>query len=255
MILKLNERFQSPRNTIKECVEVQLINVNEVAALLSSLSPEVDNDHHKIFLESHLGVFAIAVNLSELFGTMNFHWSYLDPSLLDHLVRELDLNDQVKEKMEAYKLDLQKFRRETPLTLFCMTQKQKKIKLSPVFQAMVAEFEWENDTTLEVVEQFRQEYISHYSLRECAMTIAQIRRGCFIITWFVPESVIKKLKANVPREILKKYLVTKLEIAGVCVYNCSHRPQEVSDSSISHVVLYCIPHQHLISLYPHNNQL
>ena len=59
------------------------------------------------------------------------------------------------------------------------------------------------------------------------MMVAQVRPGCFIITWFVPESVVKKLKGKVPRAILKKYSVTKLEIAGTCVYRL-RKAQEVS---------------------------
>ena len=92
---------------------------------------------------------------------------------------------------------------------------------------MVAEFDWPNDVTLEVVEQFRQEYASHYGFHEFAMMVAQARPGSFIVTWFVPESVVEKLKGKVPRVILKKYSVTKLEIAGTCVYRL-RKPQEVS---------------------------
>ena len=56
---------------------------------------------------------------------------------------------------------------------------------------------------LEIVEQFRQDYTSHYNLRECAVMIAQVGQGCFVITWLIPKSVVDKLKGNVPREILK----------------------------------------------------
>ena len=166
-----------------------------------------------------------AVNIAEQFGTMNFHWSYLDPSLLDHLVKKFDL-EKVKGEMETYKSDLGQFRRKTPLTLFCRAQKRKRVRLSPDFQEVVAEFDWPNDVTLEVVEQFRQEYADHYGLREFAMMVAQVRPGCFIVTWFVPESVVEKLKGKVPRAILKKHSVTKLEIAGTCVYRL-RKPQEV----------------------------
>ena len=92
---------------------------------------------------------------------------------------------------------------------------------------MVAEFEWPESVTLEVVEEFREEYASQYNLRECAMMIAQVRSGSFIITWFIPESVADKLKAKVPRAILKKFSVSRLEIDGVCVYR-PRQPQQVS---------------------------
>ena len=211
-----------------------------VAGALTSLSPDHDDEHDRNFLKSRTSALYRAVNVAEQFGTMNFHWSYLDPSLLDHLVKKCDL-EKVKGEMETYKSDLGQFRKKTPLTLFCRTQKRKRVRLSPDFQEVVAEFDWPNDVTLEVVEQFRQEYADHYGLRECAMMVAQIRPGCFIVTWFVPESVVEKLKGKVPRAILKKYSVTKLEIAGTCVYQL-RKPQEVSVTGLytCHTNVLCI---------------
>ena len=225
MILELGKKFNVLKNNIRKCLERQNTTVDQVADVLTSLSPD-DDEHHKMFLESHIKVLYTASNLSELFGTMNFHWNYLDPSLLEHLVKMFDLKD-VKGEMMAYKSDLQQFRMKTPLTLFCRTQKRKRIKLSPEFQEMVAEFNWPENMTLEDVEQFRQEYASHYNLHQFAMMIAQVRPGSFIITWYIPESIVDKLRNKVPRRILKKCCVTKLEIAGACVYR-PRKPQEVS---------------------------
>ena len=64
------------------------------------------------------------------------------------------------------------------------------------------------------------------------MMLAQVCPGSFIITWFMPESIVEKLKAKVPRAILKQFLITKLDIAGDCVYRVRN-PQEVSVSGCS----------------------
>ena len=228
MMFDLDKRFDSLKNTVKESLKKLRVSVERVADVLTSLSADEDDDHHKMFLESHVSVLFKAADIPELFGTMNFHWNYLDPPPLDHLVHKFDL-EEVKVQMEMYKSDLYQFRMKTPLTLFCRTQKRKRIKPSSEFREMVAEFNWPENVTLEVVEQFRQEYASHYNLRECAVILAQVRSGSFIITWFIPESVIKKLKTKIPRVILKKYFVTRLDIAGVCVYR-PRQPQEVSVS-------------------------
>ena len=227
MIAGLEEGFKNLRTKVRECVERQRVIVSQVADALTSLSPD-DDERHKIFTESHVTVLYRAANITEQFGTMNFHWNYLDPSLLEHLVKEFHL-EQVKDQMEVYKSALQKFRRKTPLNIFYLTQRRKRRRPQEGFEKMVVEFDWPENVTLEDVEQFRQEYASEYSLHECAMMIAQICSGSYIITWFIPESVVKKLKAKVPREILKKYCVTKLEIAGACVYR-SRKAQKVSET-------------------------
>ena len=228
MIMELDKRFDKLKDNVRECLEKHKIAVRAVADVLTSLSPD-DDEHHQMFLESRVVSLYTAVNHSVLFGTMNFHWNYLDPSLLDHLVRKLDL-EEVKVEMKVYKSDLQQFRIKTPLTLFCRTQRRKRIKLSPEFQEVVAEFDIpdnRDDVTLEVVEQFRQEYASHYQLHEFAMMIAQVLPGSFIVTWFIPESIVGVLKERVPTVILKKYSVTKLTVSGTCVYLCPSKEEVI----------------------------
>ena len=88
---------------------------------------------------------------------------------------------------------------------------------------MVAEFNWPDDMTLEVVEQFRQEYAYHYNLRECAMLLAVVLPGSFIVTWFIPESIVEKLKSNFPMEIFRKYKLSKLQISGEFMENSTPR--------------------------------
>ena len=221
----MKKEFRIVKNDIRKSLEKQRVPVDRVANSLTSLSPD-DDDHHKMFTESHVSDLFQAPDIPEQFGTMNSHWNYLDPSLLDHLVRDFNL-EEVKGEMETYKSDLGQFRKKTPLTLFCRAQKRKRVRLSPDFQEVVTEFHWRNDVMLEDVEQFQQEYASHYGLHEFAMMVAQVRPGSFIVTWFVPESVVEKLKGKVPRATLKKYSVTKLEIAGTCVYRL-RKPHEVS---------------------------
>ena len=174
-IEELKTRFRALKKDTRECLEKQRVPVDKVADSLTLLSPD-DDDQHKVFAESHVSDLYHAVDIAEQFGTMNSHWNYLDPSLLDHLVRDFNL-EEVKGEMETYKSDLGQFRKMTPLTLFCRAQKRKKVRISPDFREVVAEFDWPNDVTLEVVEQFRQEYASHYGLHECAMMVAQVRPG------------------------------------------------------------------------------
>ena len=212
----LKTKFNGLKKKIRECLDRREVSVTDVADTLTSLSPD-DDECHKIFLKEHIKMLNTAVNNTELFMTMNFHWNYLDPSLLNHLVTELELVE-VKPDMTTYQSELQQFRMKTPLNLFCQMQKRKNVELSPQFKKMVAKCNWPNDVSLEVVEEFRQEYASHYQLHEFAMIVADVRPGSFIITWFIPQSIAEKLKGKVPVQILRKYSVTTLTVAGVCVF-------------------------------------
>ena len=174
-IKQFRKRFNALKKSTRECLERLPVPVRRVADALMSLSAD-DMAEHKQFLESHLSAIYQAPDHSELFGTMNFHWNYLNPQLLDHLIREFNL-EGVKGEMKTYKEDLQQFRKKTPLKLFCQSQKKKRIKPPPDFYEVVAEFDWPDDVTLEVVEEFRQEYANHYSLQECAMMLNNVLPG------------------------------------------------------------------------------
>ena len=214
-IKQLEERFNKLKNTCRSCLEKCKISVNTIVDALTDM-PADEIPEHRQFLDRHVYDLYKASNHSELFGKLSLYCNYLSYQLVDYLIRKFKL--KIKGDMETYKKDLQQFRKKTPLTLFYKTQTKRYIKPSADFREVVAEFDWPEDVTLEVVEQFRQKYACHYQLRECAMMLPEVRPGSFIVTWFIPESIVEKLKAKVPRSLLKEYFVTKLTIAGTCIY-------------------------------------
>ena len=226
-IRQFEKRFNELKRACRSCLVKTKVTVKRVVDPLTDL-PADDVDEHKQFIESHLEVLYQSSNHDVLFGTLSFNMNYLSPQLLEYIADEFKL--EIENEIEAYKNDMQKFRKKTPLILFCRTQKRH-VTPPANFQEVVAKFDWphdNNDVTLEIVEQFRQEYACHYKLRECAMMLAEARPNCYIITWYIPQSIVERLRAKVPRPILKKYDVTKLEIAGSCVYRLRNKPQEVN---------------------------
>lgn len=221
MIKQLDSSFMKLKSGIRDNLEKEKIFVKKVADTLTSLLPDCDK-YHMRFLEKHVKELFGSADNYELFGHMNFHWNYLDPSLLDHLVIRLGLKE-VEGEMEKYKSMLQEFRMKTPLYLFCRAQKRKGYEFFPDFDEVAASFEWpkEEEVTLEHVELFRQEYASHYKVLDFAMMLFDVRPGSILIIWMVPKSITNILRQNVPIEILKKYYVTELTIAGATIYQCS----------------------------------
>ena len=220
MITILEKNFDDLKDTIIERLEKHKVLVRKVADVLTTLSLDAD-DRHKLFLEQRCRILITAVHHSEIFAILNFHWNYLDPSLLEHLVRKLSL-DEVKVLMDKYKSDLHQFRMKTPVFLFCRAHKRKSIEPVPEFQEVVAKFNWTDQVTMEAVEKFRQEYVSYYGLYECAMLITQVHSGSFIVYFLIPDSIVQLLRENLPVAVFKDYSVTKLVIAGASVY-----PEEV----------------------------
>ena len=231
-IRQFEKRFNKLKKSTRESLEKRKITVTEVVDALTNL-PTDEVEEHKQFLESHIDVLYQAENHYALIGKLSFNMNYLSYQLLDYLINEFEL--EVRQAMEAYKRDLQQFRSQTSLNLFCETQKKRFVKPPSKFKELTIKFEWPENVTLEDVERFREVYAYHYQLRECAMMLAEVRPHCFVVTWYIPEAITAKLKAKIPRGILKKYAVSRLEVAGVCVYT-SRKPQVII---ILSAIIFC----------------
>ena len=217
-IRKFEKRFNELKKATRAGLDKLSISVKQVVDALTSM-PADDIEEHKQFLKENMADLYQSFDISELIGKLSMYWDYLSYQLLDFIISEFGLD--VAEEMEAYKLDLRRFREKTPLDVFYQSQKRRRRKPSEEFQKVVAEFDWPHQVTLEVVEQFRQEYAYHYNLRECAMMVSEIRPGSFVVTWFIPESIVNKLKENIPVEVMKKYSVIKFTVAGSHVFPSS----------------------------------
>ena len=235
----LEKKFNALKVATIQCLKKFRISVMFVVYTLTSLRAD-DMGEHKMFLEQHLGTLKQSQNHWELFGSLNMYcWNYLAYHLLDHLIVELSQTYQylkvtdaegktmeqsltdIKGEMESYKTDLSHFRIHTSLRLFCKAQKEKIDDPPPTFRKIVVKHNWSERTctaTLEDVENFRQCYLRHYNLRDCAMMLNSIRPGTFTVTWFVPSSVFEILKMKRFIKILKEFDVIRMDIAGSCVY-------------------------------------
>ena len=223
-IAQFEERFKDLKRQTREGLERlgPLASVQVVVERLTDLGAD-NKPEHKVFLQGNLHIMFRAENHFELYGILNFYWDYLAYNLLDHLIREFSIRE-VKGEMEEYKIDLKRFRRATPLKLFYQAQRRRRRRPPAEFREMAVEFDWPDTVTLEVVEDFRQAYESHYSLRECAMMLVSLSIGSFVITWIVPESIVESLKTKLPEKLFKRHSVTKLQIAGDLIYPSTHHP-------------------------------
>ena len=192
-----------------------------VIFLLTSISAD-SIDEHKVFLEEKHKTLYECKNHMELFACLNLYWNYLAYDLLDQLIDELREKekafDAVRKEMDLYKEDIEQFRVRTPLKVFCQAQRRKEDDPPPGFREIVAKHNWPDTVMLEDVEKFRQRYMFTYNLRKCALMLNSIGTGSFVVVWFVPVSIVKALKKKRALKVFKEFEVSRLEIAGSCVY-------------------------------------
>ena len=214
--------FNSLKKRAIKLLEASKLGVEHVVYELTTLSSS-EIDQYKVFLEEKLEKLRQSKNNFQLFGNLNLHVTYLSPHFLKHLVSNLLPLNEMKSEMETYMSDLHLFRERTPLDLFCKVDK-KCIKQPKGFKDVVVKFEQVKSTkkklTLQDIEDFRQQYGSSYQLRDFAIMLRdEVKQMSFVVTFFVPDSVIELLSTKVPRELLLKFGVTELDVAGTCLYS------------------------------------
>ena len=215
--------------------------VKDVVYELSTMSA-TERSEHEVFYEKNLEKLRKSEDHLVLFGYLNFYWTYLSPHLLKHLVNKVSPLREMKGDMEAYMESLRDFRMQTPLDLFCQVDTQH-VEPPEGFTRVVTKFEKlkSNDKlsmTLQDIEEFRQKYGSHYQLRDFALMLNEVKHNCYIVIFFVPQSVVEQLQSNVPKNVLKEYDVSQLEVSRTCVFiRQNTRPSliEVSSSSKEHM--------------------
>ena len=218
---EFQERFNSMKLATINCLIFCQIAVATMPFWLTQIQAL---GQHKMFLKENLDVFAKCETYWLLFGKLNFYWNYLAYDLLYQLIKVLTRHNKqfklIYGDIVAYKKDLEEFRKYTFLKVFCEVQLEPlsaKNDPPPGFKAMVVQFNWAKDVTLEEVEMFRRRYATSFRLNECAMMVNSIKPGSFTVTWFVAVSTIRRL-TGMDVELFAEFNVITLVIDGTCAY-------------------------------------
>ena len=236
----LEKRFSELKERAIGLLDKCSTKVQKTVYVMSDL-PESKISEHASYLDEHKKELSESNDHTELFTSINLsrHWNYLSPHLLDHLVNRLDCLQEMWGDMGSYNQTLKQFRVQTPLKLFSQIE-VKYYEPTEDFRNIVAKFEAQvsTDMTLEDIERFRRKYADHYNLYEFTLRLNSVTEGSFIVSFLVPESIVEILRVDIPEEMLKAFGVTRLEIAGTCVYSDSEsdihsRPHSMSAPVIS----------------------
>ena len=226
----LRRRFRLIRKSTIVCLEKCQVAAMTVVTVLSSI---FGFDMRKAVLDKYQKDLGEVERKSELFGYLNIYCNYLDFKPFSHLIRKLALKQSafagVRNKMTEYVKDVEKFRQDTPLVLFCQAVPYMERDPPPGLQTLVTEHQWPETATLGDVEGFKegfldvfQSILGVFGLPECAMMMDGIRRGSFKVTWFVllPVTVVQLLKGSKGRiRLFRDFKVTSVKIDGEYIYS------------------------------------
>ena len=179
----------------------------------SLLALDVFQKHeHQQFINDHLMKIDPAMTFDDLWAKLNNYWNFLNFDLLEHIVSIFG-SEELKQKMESYKHDLQSFRKATRVCDFISCwpvrgQTPPKKELRKFVAKM--KHDWDN-CTLEDLETLRGVITRKFFIPGFAFRLRKIKKGCIAITWLVPAALVQTLQETIETTSSDFFLEHKIE--------------------------------------------
>ena len=156
----------------------------------------IKNEHKKLF--SRYSIVEEATTIEGVFAILTSYLSYLDYSLLEHIIKEFG-SESLKSQMKVYARDTKKFRMNTTISSIIPhtpgrldLQEQKK-----GFSTLKIKLNFDPDTmTLEDLNEQRKQLASEFLLSEFALLMTRLSEGSVHVDWLIPKSIVSFLKQS-----------------------------------------------------------
>ena len=197
---RLRKRFYELEDRAINLATTQSWTAKYFTKLLCRLPVKYKNEHIK-FVKQEMSSFLNAKSINEIFGYLDFYWSYLSPGLLEYVLDELG-DQEGKLNLKLLNEEVEEFRKTTPLNTYW------KIEEVDPSSKPVPDDLWQlvtvhkpeslsGKSTLHEVEQFRKQFATAFTIDEFALCISKICRGSVHITWLVPPSLAPLLHKDI----------------------------------------------------------
>ena len=175
---------------------------------------------------------AAPTSLMEMFEAITFHrlWNYFHYTPLVRIAKRFGANDDEMEGwVQTYKQDLKAYSLVTTLD-DCI---EADLGIADPPPANCAKYdrryctpvEWEtniNDHSLQYLTEVWELFSSRYLVPDSPPTalLDCVRRGCFLVTWFIPSGLIPLLikKAKIDTKFFQEHHILKVTVGDECIY-------------------------------------
>ena len=161
---------------------------------LALLPTTIRTEHYQFVKECSEDIHK-ANDVKDLFRHLNLYWTYLEYSLLDHIIarHSKTLSTSLKEDMERYKGDMDAFKRRTTVEqilkvdLGCIRREP-----PPGFSRIITKLKRKaSEFTLQELEVFRQKVGLEFNLPNFILMLESVDEGSLCIKWHIPSSAVQ----------------------------------------------------------------
>ena len=241
------------------------VSVEDLCDKVTSLNCLRNDTSIKLFVEEEIECLSKSSSVVVVFYHLNTYWSYLSYHLLEHVICQYSLED-LRQRMEEFKAEVDLFKEETPLGIFAEAEIKLDSKIPDGFRKLDSKHEFSKDSSLKEVEKARVELNNEYRFEDCALRLHDVLPGCIKIVWLIPTSVsqhVLQVTSTLERGKFRTIMLVKLEFQGECIYEDDLTPEVcIKQLAVSVMKVYfkfsrycrdhhCLPHYpHILKLLP-----
>ena len=159
-----------------------------------TLLPTPIRTEHYLFIKENSKDIQNADDIEDFFCHLNLYWTYLEYSLLNHIIEQHSgiLSIDLKEDMKRYKKDMDAFKQRTTVGqilgvgLGCVRREP-----PPGFDRIVTRLKKKaSEFTLEKLDQFRRRICLEFNLPTFILMLESVDEGSLCIKWHIPSSEV-----------------------------------------------------------------
>ncbi|XP_064392953.1 uncharacterized protein LOC135340532 isoform X2 [Halichondria panicea] len=219
LIKEFDRRFRDLRKIALEEITEKRIPVTEFRQTLMNLPCPITNEN-KDFIISKYFLFEKAESIESIFLYLNFYLSFIDFSLLEHIIEQFG-SDSLKRDMSSYAKDMRHFRINTPVSE-ALSYLPKISDATAGYSRLTVKIDFDIQTaTLEDVETYRKRFASDFLLSQLALSLFDLQESSLLVTWLVPAAVGAMISDQVQKKSSSFFLsnnILKLSLKGECLY-------------------------------------
>ena len=212
--------FEGQFYSLQESAETELtregVTVKDFRRSLARLSSSIKAEHEK-FVKEKYDTFKKAESIEDIFVHLNFYVSFIDFSLLKHIIDHFGSSD-LKTKMSQYSMDMVQFRKTTTVAEI-FPHLSGRPEPPPEYVKLEMEFDYDPHTyTLEDLEQARLKLGREFSLSKFALFLVKIVSGSVVLVCILPEGMVCADMQEQNNSFLDLKLV-RLHLNNKCLYH------------------------------------
>lgn len=169
-----------------------------------------------------------AVSIEKIFEILNRYYSYIDFSLLKHII-DCFCSERLKKDMSDYEQDITIFKERTTISdaLKYLPKSPERREPPPGFTSFTVKFDFNPESaTLQQLDDHRKTFANEFMLSSLAFHLFELKKGCLQVTWLVStefEPIIRSKAQGEAVLFLCSNKILKLLLGENQLYPSAHK--------------------------------